>query len=569
MISVTYSENGSFKHRLQKIDFASNTITQIGTTKSGVNLGSTPLITDLDNDNQLDLIYLVKKDSLNPIGWKGIYINREELTVTTPNSGIAWGSYLGTINDGVYTYNAVDCGVGSVIAGGNIIQPSCNGSANGSIDPILVSGNGPYTYLWDNGSTDSILSNLTQGAYWVRITDALGCYEERTLTLNDPYVISFGGIMAPVCLGGSNGKATVGSSGCPCQFSGCTFLWDNGITTKPNNSLTSGWHEVTIHHPSGCVVVDSVLVPEPLPVIVDSTVFNNTCFGDSTGSIELISSGLYEPPHYLWSTNDTTALNNNLPAGNYTVSVSDGRGCVDTLNFEINEPSEVILSYSIVNLGCFGDSNGEINFQATGGTGNYTFWLNNTQTGSLADGLTAGSYLVSAADNAQCFSATQSAVITQPGSISSNMNSTPETDGFDGTASVIVQGGVAPYTIVWNDPNSQYDSLAVYLTEGWYTASITDANGCQHEDSVYVGTTAGIANQSINSISVFPNPVKDVLTINGIEGKEIQLFDANGKLIKKLPFSNSFSTSELTSGVYYLEINQDKTITRIRFCKVN
>jgi hypothetical protein len=61
----------------------------------------------------------------------------------------------------------------------------------------------------------------------------------------------------------------------------------------------------------------------------------------------------------------------------------------------------------------------------------------------------------------------------------------------------------------------------------------------------------------------------DVLTINGIEGKEIQLFDANGKLIKKLPFSNSFSTSELTSGVYYLEINQDKTITRIRFCKVN
>jgi hypothetical protein len=222
-----------------------------------------------------------------------------------------------------------------------------------------------------------------------------------------------------------------------------------------------------------------------------------------------------------------------------------------------------------VNVGCFGDSNGEINFQATGGTGNYTFWLNNTQTGSLADGLTAGSYLVSATDNAQCFSTTQSAVITQPGSISSIVSSTPETDGFDGTATVLVQGGVAPYTIVWNDPNSQYNSLAVYLTEGWYTASITDANGCQHEDSVYVETTVGIADQSINSISVFPNPVKDVLTINGIEGKEIQLFDANGKLIKKLPFSNSFSTSELTSGLYYLEINQDKTITRIRFCKVN
>ena len=569
LISVTYSENGSFKHRLQKIDFADNTITQIGTTKSGVNLGSTPLLTDLDNDNQLDLIYVVKKDSLNPIGWKGIYINRDELNVAIPNSGIAWGSYLGTINDGVYTYNAVDCGVGSVVVGGTIIQPSCNGFANGSIDPILVSGHGPYTYLWDNGSTDTMLSNLTQGTYWVRITDAFGCYEERTLALNDPYVISFGGIMAPVCPGGSNGMATVGSSGCPCQFSGCTFLWDNGITTKPNNSLTSGWHEVIINHPSGCIVVDSVLIPEPLPVIMDTIVTHNTCFGDSTGSIELIPSGMYEPTNYLWSSNATTALNDHLVAGNYSVTVSDSRGCIDNLSFEIQEPSEVILSYSAVNVGCFGDSNGEINFQATGGTGNYSFWLNNTQTGSLADGLTAGSYLVSASDNAQCFSATQNAVITQPSSISSIMSSTPETDGFDGTASIIVQGGVAPYIIVWNDPNSQSDNLAVYLNEGWYTASITDANGCQHVDSVYVETTVGIADQSINSISVFPNPVKDVLTINGIEGKEIQLFDANGKLIKKLPFSNSFSTSELTSGVYYLEINQDKTITRIRFCKVN
>jgi hypothetical protein len=569
LISVTYSENGSFKHRLQKIDFASNTITQIGTTKSGVNLGSTPLLTDLDNDNQLDLIYVVKKDSLNPIGWKGIYLNRDELNVATPNSGIAWGSYLGTINDGEYTYNAVDCGTGSVIAGGNIVQPSCNGFSNGSIDPILVSGNGPYTYLWDTGSTDSALYNIPAGTYWVRITDAMGCYEERTLTLNDPFVISFGGIISPTCLDGSNGQAILNSSGCQCQFSTCTFLWDNGITTKPNYSLTSGWHEVTINHPNGCIVVDSVLIPEPLPVIMDTIITNNTCFGDSTGSVELISSGIYEPTDYLWSTSDTTALNNNLTAGNYTVSVSDARGCVEILSFGIIEPSEVILSYSIENVSCFGESNGEINFQATGGTGTYSFWINSTQSGSVAAGLTAGTYLVSAADNAQCFSATQSAVITQPSSISSIISSTPETDGFDGTANVIIQGGVAPYTIVWNDPNSQDASLAVYLTEGWYSASITDANGCQHEDSVYVGAIVVLVDESIQSISVYPNPAKDILTINGIVGSEIQLFDANGKSIKKLPFSNSLSTSELTSGVYYLEINQDKTITRIRFCKVN
>jgi hypothetical protein len=59
------------------------------------------------------------------------------------------------------------------------------------------------------------------------------------------------------------------------------------------------------------------------------------------------------------------------------------------------------------------------------------------------------------------------------------------------------------------------------------------------------------------------------LTINGIEGKEIQLFDANGKLIKKLPFSHTLSTAELTSGIYYLEIDLEKTVARLKFYKIN
>jgi len=568
MVSVTYSENGSFKHRLQKIDFTSNTITQIGSTKGGVNLGSTPLITDLDNDNLLDLIYVVKKDSLNPIGWKGIYVKRDELSISSPNSGIAWGSYLGSANDGVYTLEAVDCGVGSVISGGNVVQPSCNGFSDGSIDPLVITSNGPHTYLWDNGSTDTALYALSAGTYWVHITDAQGCYEERTLTLNDPYAISFGGIVAPLCPGGSNGMATVGSSGCPCQFSGCTFLWDNGITTKPNNSLSSGWHEVTIHHPSGCVVVDSVLVPEPLPIIVDTMLQDAICYNDSTGSIELISSGNYEPTLYNWSNNDLTALSSHLTAGTYSVSVSDSRGCTDTLTFVIQEPSEVVFSYSTEQIGCFGDSSGTISLEAAGGSGSYTYWINNIPSDSTIMGLGAGTYSISVSDSDQCSSSVQSVLLTQPNLISTVMSSTPEIDGFDGTASVNIQGGVAPFTLIWNDPNAQYDSLAVYLNEGWYSVQVTDANGCQHQDSVYVGIV-GMNEASIQPISLFPNPAKDVINIRGIEGEEINLFDANGKLVKRMPFTTTISTSELTNGLYYLEITKLDTLVRLKFCKAN
>ncbi|MFN5373165.1 MAG: hypothetical protein ACK5A8_02395, partial [Flavobacteriia bacterium] len=79
-----------------------NTITPLTPFQSGVNIGSTPLFTNLDNDAALDLVYVVKKDSLNPMGWKGIYLNRVELTSVFPNAGLAWGSYLGTMNNGVY-----------------------------------------------------------------------------------------------------------------------------------------------------------------------------------------------------------------------------------------------------------------------------------------------------------------------------------------------------------------------------------------------------------------------------------------------------------------------------------
>ena len=82
-----------------------------------------------------------------------------------------------------------------------------------------------------------------------------------TINLPDPFALIFGEIAPPTCFGDSNGTATVVSSGCPCMFTLCTFLWDNGDTSKTSLSLTEGWHSVAITHANGCVVVDSVFIP--------------------------------------------------------------------------------------------------------------------------------------------------------------------------------------------------------------------------------------------------------------------------------------------------------------------
>ena len=264
IFSITYFDNGygCFINKVQSIDFNNDTIILLDQIRTGVNIASTPLITDLDNNGLLDLVYSVKEDSLNPMGLNGINIYRHELNSIIPNSGIAWGSYLGTNMDGAYNSALTPCWPGTIISSFNRLFPSCNGTSDGSISLNLV-GTPPYTFLWSNQSTDSIINNLSAGTYWIQVTDSTGCYEITTINLPDPYALIFGEITSPTCIGDTNGTATVVSSGCPCMFTLCTFLWDNGVTSKTNLSLSSGWHSVAITHGSGCVVIDSVYVPSP------------------------------------------------------------------------------------------------------------------------------------------------------------------------------------------------------------------------------------------------------------------------------------------------------------------
>ena len=568
LVSVTYMENGAYRHRIQQINFTSGTITQIGSTKTGVNLGSTPLITDLDSDNFIDIIYAIKKDSLNPVGWKGIFVNRDELNVSIPNAGIAWGSYLGSNNDGIYNLDPVNCGYGSVISNAIISQPTCNDSSTGSISLSTFQGTGPHTFLWNTNSSDSILTNLSAGTYTVTVTNALGCLEIRSFTLSDPFVISFGGIIAPACPGGANGMATVNSSGCPCQFSTCTFLWDNGITTKPNNALTSGWHSVVITHPGGCVVTDSVWIPEPLPIIIDTQIVQNNCFGENLGSIELQNSN-YQPVIYNWSNSQTALLNDSLSAGTYSVIVSDARGCVDSLEFLITEPAELIVSSIVTNPLCNGDANGEILIQGQGGTGNYTYWIDQQTTTASNLNLTSGIYELQVTDENNCSSQVLNVTINEPQQLNATLSSTPQVISLDGTATVNVTGGTTPYSYEWNDTNGQTESMAVYLNSGWYSVVVTDANGCQLLDSVFVETEVGIHDLTQNDFIIYPNPAKNILSIKG-KGISLKLYDLNGKLLLSRPFTTTMDISLLTSGIYTIEVAfSNNTKKRVRFTKID
>ena len=568
ILSVNYMQSGTWKHRLEVFDFVAHTIQPLVPQQTGVNIGATPLFTNLDNDNLLDLVYLVKKDSLNPMGWKGVYLNRVELTSVFPNAGLAWASYLSTLNNGVYFNQTINCGPGSILSNVSVVQPWCNGSASGLISPSATLGTAPYTYLWSNGSTAAQLSSVPAGTYSLQVTDNTGCFEIYTTTLTDPFVITFGGVVPPTCPGGSNGQAVVNSSGCPCMFSTCQFLWENGVSGKTNLSVSEGWNTVTITHTNGCVVVDSVFVPLSAPIVNNASLQMVSCNGGSDGLISLDASTATAPVVYAWSNGVTEALVAGLTTGTYEVMVQDARPCYDTLVYEITEPEVLNSSFTVELISCAGLQDGAIQASATGGNGGYSFSLNaNSNTTGFFNNLMAGSYSLSVLDSLGCTAVAQAIQITEPAPLNLSMTATFATSAtaFDGMAFATVNGGTAPYQYAWSGAAAQTDSMAVYLDGGWYSVVVTDANGCSIQDSIFVDVL-GLNHTTEQSLEVYPNPSNGLFQLSQ-EVEKLDVFDLQGRLVIEFAAAQEVDLRHLANGTYQLVCKVNKRTQFLRIVK--
>lgn len=555
LITVSTMQTGYFRNRNYLLDFQNDQITQIGNELPGVNLASTPLVADLDNDGLLDMVFLTKRDSINPSNWRGVYVTRENLAQPIPNSGLAWGSYMGTNADGHYRLGAVDCGPGSVVLGGSIVNPSCNGLQDGSATPVIIPANGPHTFVWSDGTVGNSLQNAGAGNYWVRITDAFGCYEDLNFTLNDPYQITFGGQMAPTCPGGNNGNAIMNSTGCPCMFHTCIITWDNGVLGTTNAAAHEGWNVMTVVHPDGCTVTDSTFVPFANPVVTDTAITNVGCFGGATGKISVTGNSSYAPHDFFWAGGEQTSVIDNLTAGLYEVTVMDVRGCNAIIELEVTENDELVMTTSAENVLCNGDENGSIDALISGGQGPFFAYLDGQPTSLPAQNLAPGGYDLWVIDDAGCQSNIASHVITEPDALQLSIDITNEMIAFSnsGMCEAHVLGGTPPYSYLWNDPNTQTSDLAVYLNTGMYEVIVTDVNGCQITGSAFVDHSTGLENAKASTLSFYPNPANEWIQFNQ-QVEEVLLYSADGKLLLQSASLQRIQLTQLAAGSYIMRV---------------
>ena len=136
-----------------------------------------------------------------------------------------------------------------------------------------------------------------------------------------------------------------------------------------------------------------------------NTIINNiSCFGEDDGSIQLNIDGGVLPLSVLWSDDSSAGLNrNNLSPGTYSVTISDGSGCVFEEDFNIIEPQELSLSGVITNAtDCDNPASGSIDLQVSGGTAPYTFIWSNGANEEDIENLIANSYNVIVTDSNGC-----------------------------------------------------------------------------------------------------------------------------------------------------------------------
>ncbi|QQS29848.1 MAG: SprB repeat-containing protein [Sphingobacteriales bacterium] len=365
---------------------------------------------------------------------------------------------------------------------GTVTNVTITNGNDGTIDVSVTGGTTPYSYLWSDGATTQDRTGLTAGTYSVTVTDANDCADEASFTLTEPpcgIVLNISAEDA-LCNGDANGSINLTITGTQGAVS---ILWNDGATSEDRTGLSAGTYSVTVTDEGECTATISVTVDEPEVLSMTGTVTNVTITNGNDGTINVSVTGGTTPYSYLWSDGATTQDRTGLPAGTYSVTVTDANDCADEASFTLTEPPcGIVLNISAEDALCNGDANGSIDLTITGTQGSVSILWNDSATTEDRTGLVAGTYSVTVTDEGEC-TATISVTVDEPEvlNMTGTVTNVTITNGSDGTIDVSVTGGTTPYSYLWSDGATTQDRTG--LTAGTYSVTVTDANDCADEAS--------------------------------------------------------------------------------------
>ncbi len=521
-------------------------------------------------------------------------------------SGLAGGTYTVTVTATGGCTTSTTAIVNEPTAIDILSSPmhvSCFGDSDGEIDITPSGGAGGYTFLWSDGSVTEDIFGLVTDTYTVTVTDADGCTNTASVTINEPADIILNSSVTHVtCNGLNNGSIDLSPSGGVGSF---TYDWSNGAISQDVFLLTAGSYEVIVTGGDGCEDSTTIIVNENSAITVGLVPTYPSCSSVSNGSIDCSPFGGTGSYTFLWNTGATTEDIGGLANGIYSVTVTDGIGCTSTAVMGLTSGTNLILDFSWVNAGCSGASNGSIDLTPVTGAAPFNYIWSNSAT-------TEGTYTVTVTDAGGC-NGTGTAFVGEPGQIVSNIE--VETCGSyvspSGNYTWFVSGLYAdtitaangcdsligidlyiitPNTVVMNTgatlmatfPGAAYQWLncdnnmmpVLGATGQFFTpgsagsfAVIVNNAGCFDTSECHQTINVGLMQNDLDVVTIlYPNPNNGIfnLAVNGLLSEDlyIEILDVSGKMLYQQLYMNEvgtsvnipFDQSHLENGVYFVRV---------------
>jgi hypothetical protein len=403
---------------------------------------------------------------------------------------------------------------------------TCKDNGDGILKAVVSGGTGNFSYQWQEwvngnyvnyGANAATITGVEPGTYRVVVRDngsGVACSktsaqtiiaEPNALVINNVtpnQAICFGDVaFISVTAQGGNGNYTYYYKK-PTDATWTSFSANTPIAV-------AGTYNIRAVDSKGCETIynNTVTLSFPAAALTSSETLssytggvNISCFGGSNGSVTINAMGGTAPYQYALDGNtyNTNNIITGINAGMHTVYIKDARGCIITKTYNFTQATAPI-NIAIVNItgvACAGDATGSINVNASGGSGSFTYSINNgtPQTNGTFTGLVAGSYTIKAFDANNC-DRTITATVNASNPVIGITKTVNNINCFGGnTGSIVINatGGSAPLSYAWQNQTSTTNTIN-NIRAGTYNVTITDALGCTKTESTTLTEPTALA----------------------------------------------------------------------------
>ncbi len=387
----------------------------------------------------------------------------------------------------------------------------CHNSADGTASLVAEGGVEPFDILWSTGSTNTEITDLTPGVYYVSITDQLNNTVIDSIIIEAPSEIFLEEVeLLTIDCDNPSGSIEVAATG---GTGDLRFEWSDGSNGPLLSEANEGVYEVTVYDENECsktqsfeITADSA-VPNAVAVASSLNCKNSEITIDATGS----STG--NNFEYKWTTEDGNIVSggNTLnpvvdAVGTYSLEITNtDNQCKG--NTDVNValiPDVGIELVTSQNISCHGNANGLIEVNAFDGEEPYEFEWSNGESGNSQSNLPVGVYTVKVIDALDCESSIE-IELTEPSAIAVNLVEQIDINCEITTGSLSVEGSGGTGDLTYNWSNGNSGSSITGLSSGEHRVTIIDENMCSTEEIYTINSDIEKPSVQLNTGTLFCN----------------------------------------------------------------